>query len=214
MSNPYLEKAASLYDFWNDFSGKEHNELKARKHHFEKAIANNDTVEGLASRIKQTGDRTFKARGRVGLAALGLAAAGIVGTKKYTEHQDHIATENLRNLFLLQKQAGIASKTISGLKSVGSGTLNVLNTAHGGKVKQFGADSFGKHTPNFKKFVGSSKSDQKKFVKGPELDKLKKLHRQQRVAQVGVYGSAGVLTAAYRSNKNKQNTAYQPQYYY
>lgn len=214
MSNPYLEKAASIYDFWQDFSGKEHKDLIARKHHFEKAIANNDTVEGLAARIKHTGDRTFKARGRVGLAALGLATAGVIGTKKYTEHQDSIATENLRNLFLMQKQAGIASKTVSGLKSVGSGTLNILNTAHGGKVKQFGVDTFGKHTPNFKKFVGSNKTEQKKFVKGPELDKLKKLHNQQRLTQVGVYGSAGGLTAAYRMNKNKQNSAYQPQYYY
>lgn len=214
MSNPYLEKAASLYSFWNDFSGKEHNELKARKHHFEKAIANNDTVEGLASRIKSTGERTYKVRGRVALGALGLATAGVLGAKAYTEHQDRVATENLRNLFLLQKQAGVAGKAFSGLKSVGSKTLNVLNTANGGKVKQFGVDNFGKNTPNFKKFVGANKSEQKKFVKGPELAKLKKLHTQQRVAQAGVYGSAGSLTVAYRSNKNKQNTAYQPQYYY
>lgn len=214
MSNIYLEKAASLYDFWQDFSGKEHNELKARKHHFEKAIANKDTVEGLSNRIKQTGQRTFRARGRVAGAALGLATAGVFGAKKYTEHQDQVATENLRNLFLLQKQAGVAGKVASGLKSVGSKTLNVLNTAHGGKVKQFGSDTFGKNTPDFKKFVGSNRSEQRKFVKGPELDKLKKLHTQQRVAQVGVYGSAGALTAAYRSNKNKQSTAYNPQYYY
>lgn len=214
MSNPYLEKAASLYDFWNDFSGKEHNDLKARKHHFEKAIANKDTVSGLADRIKQTGNRTFRARGRVGLAALGLAATGIIGAKKYTDHQDRIATENLRNLFLLQKQAGVAGKVVSGLKSVGSGVLDILNTAHGGKVKGFGATTFGKHTPDFKKFVGSSKADQKKFVTGPNLEKLKKLHTQQRVAQVGVYGTAGSLTASYRNNKKKQSTAYQPQYYY
>lgn len=214
MSNPYLEKAASIYDFWQDFSGKEHKDLIARKHHFEKAIANNDTVEGLAHRIKQTGDRTFRARGRVGMATAGLAAAGIIGAKKYTEHQDRVATDNLRNLFLLQKQASVASKTLSGLKSVGSKTLDVLNTAHGGKVKQFGVDTFGKHTPDFKKFVGSNKRAQQKFVKGPELDKLKKLHRQQRVTQVGVYGTAGSLTAAYRSKKKNQNSAYQPQYYY
>lgn len=213
MSNIYLEKAASLYSFWNDFSGKEHSELKARKHHLEKALANNDTVEGLAGRIKSTGEKTFRARGRVGLGALGLAAAGIIGTKKYAERQDRIATENLRHLFVMQKQAGVASKAFSGLKSVGSKALNTLNTANGGKVKQFAVDSFGKNTPNFKKFVGSNKRDQKGFVSGPQLDKLKKLHTQQRVAQVGVYGSAAGITAAYRSNKKSQSQTL-PQYYY
>lgn len=212
MSNPYLEKAASLYDFWNDFSGKEHNDLKARKHHFEKAIANKDTVEGLAGRIKSTGEKTFRARSRVAAGALGLAAAGIYATKKYTEHQDRIATENLRNLFVMQKQAGVARKALSGLKSVGSGALNTLNTANGGKVKQFAVDNFGKNTPDFKKFVGASRKDRETFVSGPQLDKLKSLHRKQRGAQVATYGSAAALTAVYRSNKKSQPA--NPQYYY
>lgn len=213
MSNPYLEKAASLYGFWQDLSGKEHNELKARKHHFEKAIANNDTVESLAAKIKTSGERTFRARGRVGLGAFGLATAGILGTKAYSEHQERVATRNLHNLYMLQKTAGVASKTLSGLKSVGSKTLDIMNTANGGKVKQFGVDTYGKNTPDFKKFVKANKKGQRGFVEGPQLDKLKKLHMKQRVAQVGVYGSAGSLTLAYRNSKKNQATAYQPQYY-
>jgi len=213
MSNPYLEKAASFYSFWQDVSGKEHNELKARKHHFEKAIANKDTVEGLANRIKHTGERTFRARGKVGLAGLGLAAAGLVGAKKYTDHQEHVATENLRNLFLMQKQAGLAQKAVSGLKSVGSKGLDLLNTANGGKVKEFAVDTYGKNTPDFKKFVGAKKKAQLESVSGAQLDKLKKLHRKQRGAQVATYGSAAALTAVYRSNKKSQSQA-TPQYYY
>lgn len=228
MSNIYLEKAASMYDFWNDLTGKEHSDLKARKHHLEKAIANGDTVDSLSSRIRHSGEKTFRARGRVALGAAGLAAAGIIGSKAYTEHQDRIAARNLHNLFIMQKQAAVAKGAFSGLKSIGSKavkaplkgvkyvgnkSLDVLNTANGGKVKEFGVGTFGKHTPNFKKFAGSNHKEQQKFVSGPSLEKLKKLQSQQRRAQLGVYGSAGSLTLAYRNRKPAQPTYQTPNYY-
>lgn len=225
MSNPYLEKAASMYDFWNDLTGKEHSELTARKHHLEKAIANNDTVESLASRIKDTGQRKFKARSRLGIGLVGAAAAGLYGVGRYKEHQNEIASRNLQQLFMLDKQAGlvggaakvagkIAKPIGKGVKTVGNAILNTVNTAHGGKVKEFGIKNLGgKHTPDYKKFVGSSRAEQKTFVTGANLDKLKKLHRQQRVAQVGVYGSAFGITKSYSDGK-KQVQPGMPSYYY
>lgn len=227
MSNLYLEKVASLYDFWNDFSGKEHADLKARKHHLEKALANNDTLESLSGRIKNTGEKTFRARSRVAFGAAGLAALGIAGSKVYSDYQNRVAERNLRELYSLQKRASAAGafaglksagntaikKTVDGTKYVGNKTLDVLNTTHGGKVKEFGVSTFGKNSPNFKKFIKADRKEQLKLVSGPNLDKLKKLHSQQRRAQIGVYGSAGALTLAYRSRKNNQ-PAYQSPYYY
>ncbi len=231
MSNPYLEKAASIYEFWNDFSGKEHNELKARKAHLEKAIANNDTVEGLASKIKNSGTKTFRARGRAGLAGLGLGVAGLVGLNRYTEHQDRVATDNLRNMYNFQKQAGVistAKKVVTSApvkaavsaagkagKKVGITALKTLNTAHGGKVRQFGMDTFGKHTPKFEKFIKADKATQRSYVSGPDLDKLKKLHTQQRATKLGVYGGAAGLTYQYSEGKKKaQQQALAQSYYY
>lgn len=246
MSNPYLEKAASLYDFWNNLTGKEHADLKARKYHLERAIANGDTVEGLSKKIKTTGAKTFRARAIAG-GSLGTAAAlGLYGAKKYSDHQNDIARENLYAALEMQKMAsesdpwkapkgakwapGQSSSpkarpgltrslkglnrfgpVLSGLGAVASqGTksvINLVNTAHGGKVKAFGEASFGKSTPNFKKFIGKSGPRQDAFVLAKlgknSRNELRSLKAKQRAAQVGVYGTAAAGMYAY--NKGKTN---------
>src|SRR5438128_768762 len=100
MPNPYLEKAASMYSFWNDLTGKDHKDLKARKYHLERAIANKDTVEGLSKSIHESGARTFRARLRTGGGIATLAAAGLYGTNAFKEHQDRIASKNMHDMFM------------------------------------------------------------------------------------------------------------------
>ena len=231
MSNPYLEKAASMYDFWNDLTGKDHKDLMARKYHLERALANNDTVDGLAKRIHASGNRTFRARMKTGGGFAGLAAAGIYGAHAFKEHQDQIAANNMKEMFL-HKQAGIVGastklvkKTVPYAKKAGrlvaKGTgkvvntgLDVLNSAHGGKIKQMGLDTFGADTPDYRKFVSGKRNVQKGMVTGANLDKLKKLHSQQSKARVGAYGSAAGISLAYAHGKKKSESLPQSYYYY
>jgi hypothetical protein len=217
MSNPYLEKRASMYDYWNDLTGKEHNDLRARKAHLERAIANGDSVESLSHRIKDTGRKTFRARTRAAGGVLGLATLGVVGANAYTNHQQEVAARNMHQYFALQKQAGVASflqKGLGVMKSVGAKALDVTNTAHGGKIKQFGVDTFGKHTPDFTKFVGGNRAAQSQMVQGGDLDKLKNLYSQQTKARVGVYGGAAGITLAYNQGKKQSQQQSLPQSYY
>lgn len=231
MSNPYLEKAASMYNFWNDLTGKEHKDLTARKYHFERAIANKDTVEGLAKRIQDSGQRTFRARLKTGGGIATLAAAGLYGTNAYREHQNRIASANMQEIFM-NKQAGVVSGATNLAKkaapyakkagsSVGKGVgkvinkgLDVLNTAHGGKIKQMGLDTFGKSTPAYHKFVTARKKDRLNLVTGDNIDKLKKLHSQQSKARIGAYGSAAGISLAYAKGKKKSEDLPQSYYYY
>ena len=186
-----------MYEFWQDLGGKEHSDLKARKHHFERALANGDTVEGLSHKIKDTGQRTFKARSRVAMGAAGLAAAGVYGVKKYSDHQTEVAHRNLTSLYELQKRASVARKVlgkakaattvvaktgVKAVKKVVNTGLDFMNTAHGGKIKQFALDNVkSKHIPNFSKFVGASREGRTAFVSGDKLEKLKKLDRKSVV---------------------------------
>lgn len=227
MSNPYLEKAASMYEFWNDLTGKDHKDLKARKYHFERAIANKDTVEGLSKRIHETGSRTFKARMKTGGGFAALAAAGLYGTSAFKEHQDRAASRNMNELFL-HKQAGVSSvaanlakKTAPYAKKAGSLVgkgvskgLDVLNTANGGKIKQMGLNTFGKNTPAYHKFVSAKKNERLSLVAGDNIEKLKKLHSQQTKARVGAYGSIAGISLAYAKGKKKSEALPQSYYYY
>lgn len=219
-----------MYDFWNDLTGKEHKDLTARKYHFERAIASNDTVEGLTKRIHDSGHRTFKARMRTSGGLAAIAAAGIYGANAYKEHQNQVASRNMQELFL-NKQAGavsgsvnLAKKTLPYAKKavslVGKGAakvvntgLDVLNTANGGKIKQMGLDTFGDNTPAYHKFVNVKRNSQKDMVTGANLDKLKKLHSQQSKARVGAYGGIAGISLAYANGKKKSESLPQSYYY-
>lgn len=236
MNNPYLEKSASLYSFWKDFSGKEHSDLIARKHHLERAIANNDTVEGLSHKIKDTGQRVFRARAKVGAGVVGGLVSGIAASKAYSHHQDSKARKNLSEILQMQKSAAYAgfvrssaSKLSKRLKpvassigkttsEVGKSALSQINTAHGGGVNEFAKSSFGADTPNFKKFVGTNKRGQRAmaFKQGgrKSLDELKRLHQKRTNARVGVYGTAGTVYAAYSNGKSKGRAQAIQQMYY
>ena len=213
MTNIYLEKAASIYDFWNDFTGREHSDLKARKYHLEKALANKDTVEGLASKVRETGARTFNARMKVGAGVAGLAAAGAYGAHKYREHQDQKAVENLRTIFQLQKQAKlinsstpVSSSFARALKETGRSVKDLINSAHGGKVDEYAYNKFGGNTPKFQKFQRKSEKVQSRYVRRNfgqgEAQKLQKLYDRKRSAQMRVYGTLAGGVAAYKSGQN------------
>lgn len=220
MSNPYLEKAASLYDFWNDLTGKEHSDLKARKYHLERALANNDTVDGLAHKVKVTGARTFRARAITGGGLAATAAAGLYGVNKYTDHQNEKARRNLYAMLEMQKQAGLLQGTAPLLSQMGritrsftNSAVDLANTAHGGKVKEFAQSKFGADTPNFKKFVQKSKRRQEAFTLAKlgrgSRDELRNLRADQRAAQIGLYGPAAATAYAYHKGKTKGiNEAY------
>lgn len=234
MNNPYFEKAASLYSFLHDFSGKDYSDLKARKHHLERAIAHGDTVEGLSAKINDAGKRTFRARGIVGAGAVGAAALGVAGSHAYSTHQNEKARKNMMKILALQKQASfrrsgfskmvrrsksVVANAMQVAKDVGSATLDVVNTAHGGKIKQLGMDTFGGYkTKDFKKFSTASTQTQRKMLyrKGgaEALSKFKDLQRKQRVARVGVYGTIGGAGLAYSKGKaSARQEMYQQGYY-
>lgn len=220
MTNRYLEKAASLYDFFNDLTGKEHSDLKARKYHLERAIANKDTIESLSQKIKLSGARTYRARAATAGGLAATAAVGLYGAKKYTDNQNEKARQNLYAALEMQKQAGLLRKLIpvtsrfaAVAKSATNSALDIVNTAHGGKVKEFAHQKFGGETPDFKKFLGKKKKEQdymmfKNFGRDAKSN-LRNLRTKQRAAQIGVYGTAAGTAYAYSKGKTKgRNEAY------
>lgn len=243
MENIYLEKVASLYDYWKDVTGKEHHDLKARKHHLERALANKDTPESLSKKIHSTGRRMYRARAQGALGLAATATTGVIAAKKYSDRQNEIAAQNMKRMMV--KSAGVkldrfwstireSSKPIkvTGRAVFRTGNLvfksgvDKINTAHGGKVKEYGAKVFGVDTPDFKKFSGSSSYSQLRqaYRKGAKaanpksgsaeyrkfkrteggkaaLRELSDLHKKQRVAKVGVYATVGASGAAYVKGK-------------
>lgn len=264
MDNKYLEKIASMYDFWNDLSGKEHKDLKARKAHLEKAIINKDTPASLGRKINTTGRRMFRARSQaiIGLASVG--AAGAFGAKKYADQQNEIAKNNIQSMLGMDKKAAInpgkfwstvkntrqpfraggraVFKTGNivfkkGLKAVDKTVkkgVDVVNTAHGGKIDEFAVKKMGLDTKAYKKFknatptgqlrqayragakdMGAGASKSQRMAGGSRAIKdLTTLRKKQTAAKVGTYGTvAAGVTAHVKSDKKNQVSATN-QYYY
>lgn len=214
MSNPYLEKAASLYDYWKDLTGSEHSDLKARKAHLERALANGDTPESLSRKIQETGARTFKARAKTGGGLLAAGAASVYGAHKYSEYQADKARDNLVKILEMQKKASLLQNfkpVISSMaqvsKATGKAFIGSVNKAHGGGVKEFAYGKFGGETPDFKKFIKKSPKRQQIYARvkwgKPAEQEFKKLKMQQRVNQVGVYGTAAAGVLAYNKGKEQ-----------
>lgn len=237
MSNIYLEKIASIYDYWKDVSGKDHHDLKARKAHLEKALANGDTPESLAKKIGTSGRKMFRARaqGLAGLTIIGASAA--IAGNKYANHQNEVAADNIKQMMMLKSAAIDVKKFWGTVKStrkpiaasgravfrtgnvVFKSGVNAINTAHGGKVREFALKEFGEHSKLTKNFTSGSKKTQmrqayknaakkggdkaaKKDAGRKAVNELRSLHEKQRNAKVGVYGSVGAV--AYAHNKGKK----------
>lgn len=236
MSNPYLEKSASLYDFWNNFSGKEYNNLNARKMHLETALSNKETPHSLGVRAKVAGRRMFRARAQAAVGLAGAVGATLGGAKAYENHQNKKTREMLSEL--MSKQAGLGSLFRPGLaseaasasksafstikqtaKDSGSAIIGHMNTAHGGKVKDFGESLFKGpgRTQKIKEFTEGSHEVREGLTKAhapDRLGELSMLRRKQRVAQVGVYGTTAAVGGAYLKGKSKgRNEVLQAQYY-
>lgn len=237
-----------MYDFWKDVSGKDHHDLKARKAHLERAIANGDTPESLAKKVHMSGRRMFRARAQAmgGVAGVGVATA--VAAKKYSDYQNRLAADNLKAVMGFNKEAQVdvtkfwssvrakvkpmAKKTFKVGKDTFDSGIDVINTAHGGKVKQFGENAFGVDNPSYKKFqnasaasklrqvyrnaaqkAGPAKADRRK-AGSDALRELSSLQRKQRSAMTGVYGTAAITSYAYSKRDKKGRMASTPQYYY
>lgn len=234
MSNVYLEKASSLYEFWDNVSGKKYNELKSRKHHLEVAIANKETPRSLGYRAEVAGKRMFRARAQAAGGAIGLVGATVAGAKAYENHQVEKTKANLREL--MSKQAGISKIFSSGFKEgarkgantakstlsqtvrdSGRGILSSINTAHGGKVNGLGDRAFGYKSKLGDEFRNASHPEREELIKEHAPGKLGELHhlrRKQRVAQVGVYGTGAAIGGAYLKGKSSgRNEVLQNQYY-
>lgn len=234
MSNVYLEKASSLYEFWDNVSGKKYSELKARKHHLEVALANKETPRSLGHRAEVAGKRMFRARAQAAGGVAGIVGATVAGAKIYENHQVEKTKANLREL--MSKQAGLSQVFSSGfkegakkgaetakstlsqtVKDSGRGILSSINTAHGGKVGGMGDRVFGPKSKLGKEFQSGSHADREKLIKEHAPGKLGELHhlrRKQRVAQVGVYGTGAAIGGAYLKGKSSgRNEVLQNQYY-
>ncbi len=197
MSNPYLEKAASLHDFYRDLSGRHYNELKTRKHHLEVAMANKETPRSLGRRADVAARRMWRARAQTAGAAGLIVGGTIAGATAYTHHQNEKIRQNIRDI--MTKQAGMFDSIARGAKGAANKVLDTANTAHGGKIATFGESLYGRVGKNAKQWDRGDFHDRVSMVSSThpdKVDELRSLRKKQQTAKVGLYGSTAAAVGA------------------
>lgn len=212
--NKYLEKIATWKNpskFMGYVTGSTKREAGARVKHMEEAMANKYTLDDLHKAKGHADKETIKARlvaGGVGGATL---AGATYGYKKVRDKQRQETIDRYNEFFKTAGAAGAAKElggsAVSGVRSllhrVGSTTLDLMNTAGGGKIKNHAIYSGMKYnSKEYKNFVGASHRDQVKQLlkRKPGTNRkdttrqVVELHKGRTNARIalGAAGAAGV----------------------
>jgi hypothetical protein len=226
--NKYLEKLASWKDpvkFVGYVTGSHKGKAITKFKNVAEYLAKKETFSDVAKHVAHESQQTTKARIAAGSAVAGATAAGAYGYKKYRDKQKKETLDYYKDIFK-QASAGAAAKELGRhggsavwrvLKTVGKKTADTMNTAGGGKIKEYGLQH-GVKQDGLKKFVGSKHKDQVKAIlgkgrKGEDARKTMRMHSEhlnnlknhQRDAKItlGAAGATGLSGYAYMKARHQ-----------
>jgi hypothetical protein len=237
--NKYLKKLASWKSpgkFVGYLTGGRKREALSKVRHMEEAIANKKSLADLHGDAAREVKETTKARLAAGIAAgAGVAGAGY-GYKRVRDKQKRETAEQYNILFKESSAASEGARAIAReggsavtrlLKNVGKTTADMMNSAGGGKIKDYATrHGINSGTPDYKKFVGSSPAQQLKMVsqkrggggsvkrdfKKDQIDTIRSLHKERRNAKIGLTasGAAGISAYGWKKSRDaaKKNNPY------
>lgn len=222
--NKYLEKIASWKNpgkFMGYVTGSTKREAGARVRHMEEAIANKSTLEGLQGQKVHAERETIKARlAAGGVGVIGAAGVGY-GYKKVRDKQKQETIDRYNEL-LKGASAGGAAKELGGsaisgvghlLRRVGRTTVDMMNTAGGGKIKDRAIASGLKYdSKGYKSFVGAGPKDQVKHLlkskpgstRKDTINEVLNLHKSKRDARIALGSTAAAGISGYGWHKARE----------
>ena len=239
--NKYLEKIAKWYSpgkIIGNITGK-HKRIAQRKlnnaHEFNTLAhelgGNNAALSELARRSTTADKDTFKARVAAGIGATVAVGAGAYGYKKVRDRQNAETQRlygDILNLNVKQAALGGAAKSLASeagsaiggvLKTIGRRTTEMMNSAGGGKIKDYGERHGVKKTNEF--YAKSIKEQAKHIMRNQGVNKtntnpnLRKQIRKEHVrtlgalhdgrlnARIALGSSAAAGISAYGWKKNR-----------
>lgn len=237
--NKYLVKLASkkVKDFIGLVTGSKARDAASRVKYLEEAAANNYTARGAKRHQRKVNQATFDAR----LGTGAVAGAGALGTAYgYKKYRDKQKAETLKQYGVFFKEASTAEAAkivgkagASGvgrlLRHIGRTTADMMNTAGGGKIKDYATTHGFKHgTKEYKGFVRGDKKHQIKAIirkqrqKGVQVgkegirnhvDEIKNLHRNARDAKIALTSTGAAAVSAYGWKKARDANKRQNPYY-
>lgn len=243
--NKYLEKIASWKNpmkFVGYVTGKRKASAAARLTHVSDFMQESHKV-GPAQALKNISDRanseashTRKARIAAGIGAAGLAGGTAYGYKKIRNKQDRELAEQYNILFNKQASTvgaakevgkGISSALGRTLKRVGSATVDTMNTAGGGKIKDYAhVHGINVGTKRFDEFKGGNIGKQLSVLRAHQgiahpgdarmkahKFNLRTLHTGKRNARIALAGTAGTAISAYGWKKARDAQKKEQKYY-
>lgn len=241
--NKYLEKIATWKNpakFVGYLTGKTSKNATSRVRNMEEAIANKWSLDDVKKMETHAKSQTTKARLAAGAAGTVAAGGAAIAYKKVRDKQNAETMAQYQNL-LKSADIGGAAKTLAGaggsavwktLRRVGGATADMMNSAGGGKIKDYATrHGYKPGNKDYKHFVGSDLKGQVKsmlrkgnvtkkntgpktraeFIKG-HTQNLGNLHRHSRDAKIGLgsIGAAGVSAYGWKKARdtNKKNHQY------
>lgn len=232
--NKYLEKVATWKDpskFLGYVTGARKGTANAKVRHMEEAIANKLNLDDLKRNAKHETEETSKARAVAAGGTLAIGAGAAYGYKKVRDKQKQETLNRYRE-FLKDASVGAAVKELGSsmtsgvgnlLRRVGKTTIDVMNTAGGGKIKDYAVVHGMKHGgKEYKQFINSSPRDQMKHLlkKSPSVNKeqitqdVTNLHGSRRTARIALGSTAIAGVSGYGWHKNRQALKKTEQGYY
>lgn len=211
--NIYLEKIASWKSpskFLGYVTGQTKREAGARVRHMEEAIANKHTLEGLQEAKNYAEKETTKARIVAGTGAATAVAGTAYGYKKIRDKQKQETSDRYAEIMKLASASAakeLGGSALSGvgkiLRHVGRTTVDLMNTAGGGKIKNRGIMAgMQNHSKEYKEYVKAGPMGQVKAIlkRTPGADRKQvineqvELHKGRRNARIALtsVGAAGV----------------------
>jgi hypothetical protein len=233
--NKYLLKLASWKHpgkFVGYLTGSRKREALSKVRHMEEAVANKLSLKDLQNSAAKETKETTKARLATGVAAGAAVGGAAYGYKRVRDRQKRETAEQYNIMFKESSATGEAAKTLaheggnaitSTLKRIGRTTADMMNSAGGGKVKDYGArHGFKPGTEEYKKFSKGSKTHQlrellrkqnitkkhtepkaRKAATREHIEHLNSLHREQRNARIGLTASGAAGISAYGWKKSR-----------
>lgn len=221
--NRFLEKIASWKSpskFLGYVTGQTKREAGRRVRHMEEAIANKYSLDDVKAMKSHADRETTKARIAAGVGATTAAAGAAYGYKKIRDKQKKETAE--RYDIILKSASAAAAKELGTsaltgvgniLKRVGKTTVDLMNTAGGGKIKDRAVAAGMKYnSKEYHNYIKSGPKDQVKQIlkKNPSANRKDligehvNLHKSRRDARIAIGSGMAAGVSGYGWHKARE----------